>query len=268
MNRLRAAFALAAAIALLTFCPARAAASIPLPTGTFLRPVSLTIPISETSDLFERLGNAAEDGDVNAMNLLGVLFVTNARAPSDYSMALYWFQRAVDADSADGMANLATMYLRGLGVARDYVNAFRWFQRAAEGANASAMFSVATMAEHGLGAARDLTLARRMYRKAAESGLPLAMLWLSDDLARRGPDQNLVEAHAWLEVAALADLDGQLHLIVLARSEDLGSRLGPAERDRARAYAARVVADIRARAAREGAPNELSAPSNRRFPSA
>ncbi|HET9024880.1 MAG TPA: tetratricopeptide repeat protein, partial [Burkholderiaceae bacterium] len=225
MNRLRAAFALAAAIALLVFGSAHAAASAPRHTESFVRPVSLTNPTSETSDLFERLGDAAEDGDVDAMNLLGVLFVTNARAPSDYSMALYWFQRAVDAGSVDGMDNLATMYLRGLGVAPDYVNAFRWFQRAAEGGNASAMFSVAAMAEHGLGAARDLALARRMYRKAAESGLPLAMLWLSDNLARNGPDQNLVEAHAWLDVAALAQLDGQLHLVILARREDLGSRL-------------------------------------------
>lgn len=268
MNRLRAAFAVAAAIALLLSCPAQAAASAPGHPGSSVRPVVLTIPISETSDLFERLGNAAENGDVNAMNLLGVLFVTNARAPSDYSMALYWFQRAVDAGSADGMDNLATMYLRGLGVARDYVNAFRWFQRSAEGGNVSAMFSVAAMAEHGLGTARDPALARRMYRKAAESGLPLAMLWLSDHLARRGPEQNLIEAHAWLEVASLAELDGQLHLVVLARREDLGSRLGPAERDQAREFAARVVADIRARTPRQRSPNEPLPASNRRFPSA
>lgn len=268
MIRLRAAFALVAAIALLMFGPARAAASAPCHTECFVRPVSLTIPTSESSDLFERLGDAAENGDVDAMNLLGVLFVTNARVPSDYSMALYWFQRAVDAGSADGMHNLATMHLRGLGVARDYGDAFRWYQRAAEGGNTFAMFSVAAMAEHGLGTARDLALARRMYRKAAESGFPLAMLWLSDDLVRDGAGQNLVEAHAWLEVAALAELDGRLHLVVLARREDLGSRLGPAERDQARAYAARVVADIRARAARERSPGELAPASNRRFPSA
>lgn len=107
-----------------------------------------------------------------------------------------------------------------------------------------------------------------MYRKAAEAGLPLAMLWLSDDLARAGAGQNLIEAHAWLDVAALAELDGQLHLVVLARREALGSRLDPAERDRARAQAAHVVADIRARAARERSPSQLSPASNRRMPSA
>ena len=160
------------------------------------------------------------------------------------------------------------MYLRGLGVARDYANAFRWFQRAAEGGNALAMHSVAAMAEHGLGTARDLALARRMYRKAAESGIALAMMWLSEDLARPGANQNLVEAHAWLEVVALSELDGQLQVIVLGRMEDLGNQLGPVGRDQARSYAARIVAEIRARAAREASPMQLSPASTRRVPSA
>jgi len=226
------------------------------------------MPVAGKSDLFERLGDAAENGDVEAMNLLGVVLATNARGPSDYSMALYWFQRAVDAGSADAMHNLANMYLRGLGVARDYANAFRWFQRAAEGGSASAMHSVAAMAENGLGTARDLALARSMYRKAAESGIPLAMMWLSEDLARLGANQNLVEAYAWLEVAALSELDGQLQVVVLARTEDLGNRLGAEGRDRARSYAARIVAETRGRAAREASPMQLSPASNRRVPSA
>jgi TPR repeat protein len=230
--------------------------------------ISLTMPVAGNPDLFERLGDAAENGEVEAMNLLGVLLATNARVPSDYSMALYWFQRAVDGGSPDAMHNIANMYLRGVGVARDYANAFRWFQRAADGGNAFAMHSVAAMAEHGLGTARDLALARSMYRKAAESGIPLAMMWLSEDLARRGANQNLAEAFAWLEVVALSELDGQLQVVVLARTEDLGNRLGAEGRDQARSYAARIVAETRARAAREALPMRLSPASNRRLPSA
>jgi len=231
-------------------------------------PVSVTMPVTGNSELFERLADVAEAGNVEAMNLLGVLFATDARIPSDYSMALYWFQRAADAGSADAMHNIANMYLRGLGVTRDFANAFRWFQRAAEGGNALAMHSVAAMAEHGLGTARDLALARRMYRKAAESGIALAMMWLSEDLARPGANQNVVEAHAWLAVVALSELDGQLQVIVLGRMEDLGNQLGPVGRDQARSYAARIVADIRARAAREAPPMQLSPASSRRVPSA
>jgi hypothetical protein len=67
------------------------------------------MPVARNRDLFEQLGDAAESGDVEAMNLLGVLLATNARVPSDYSMALYWFQRAVDGGSADAMDNIASM---------------------------------------------------------------------------------------------------------------------------------------------------------------
>jgi TPR repeat protein len=167
------------------------------------------------------------------------------------------------------MCNMATMYLRGLGVARDYANAFRWFQRAAEGGNPFAMHGVAAMAEYGLGTSRDLELARRMYRKAAESGIPLAMMWLSENLARPGAKQDLVEAQAWLEVMALSEIDGQLQLIVLGRMEDLGNQLGPVGRDKARSQAARIVAEIRVRAAARAASQmQLSPASNRRVPSA
>ena len=268
MKRIRAGFAVVAASALVLFSPARATPSAPCQVENRDQTVSLTMPVAGNRDLFERLGDAAENGDVEAMNLLGVLLATNARVPSDYSMALYWFQRAVDGGSADAMHNMANMYLRGLGVARDYANAFRWFQRAAEGGSASAMHSVAAMAEHGLGTARDLALARSMYRKAAESGIPLAMMWLSEDLARHGANQNLVEAYAWLEVVALSELDGQLQVVVLARTEDLGNRLGAEGRDQARSYAARIVAETRARAPRDATPMQLSPASNRRVPSA
>jgi TPR repeat protein len=176
MKRTRAGFALLAASALVLFSPAQAAPSAPCLVENRDQTVSLTMPVAGNLDLFERLGDAAENGDVEAMNLLGVLLATNARVPTDYSMALYWFGRAVNGGSADAMHNMANMYLHGHGVARDYANAFRWFQRAGEGDSASAMHSVAAMAEHGLGTARDLALARRMYRKAAESGIPLAML--------------------------------------------------------------------------------------------
>ena len=245
MKHIRAGFALVAASALLMFSAHRTAASAPLQMDWNPgQAVALTLPASGNSDLFERLGDAAEKGNVEAMNLLGGLYVTNARVPSDYSMALYWFQRAVDGGCADAMHNIAHMYLRGLGVARDYANAFRWFQRAAEGGNALAMHGVAAMAEHGLGTTRDLALARSMYRKAAESGIPLAMMWLSEDLARPGANQNVVEAHAWLEVVALSELDGRLQVIVLGRMEDLGNQLGPVGRDQARSQAARIVAEI------------------------
>ena len=180
---LPACVALAAASALLAVPSSQAATDIrsPLaPTGT---PVAAAV---DAQGLFDQLAEAAEQGDVESMNLLGVLSFSTARAAGDYAMALYWFQRAADAGSPVAMHNLAHMYFRGLGASRDYANAFRWFLRAAEAGNPQAMHGAAAMAENGLGTERDLALARSLYRKAAEGGLALAMIWVSDDLSRGG----------------------------------------------------------------------------------
>jgi uncharacterized protein len=78
--------------------------------------------------VFELLTAAAQAGDADAMNILGVAYAAGADVPRDYAMALYWFQKAIDGGSADGMNNLATLYLRGMGLPRDPANAFRWFR--------------------------------------------------------------------------------------------------------------------------------------------
>ena len=134
--------------------------------------------------LVESLVGAAESGNVDAMNLLGIFYTTGTQVSRDTSMALYWFQKAIDGGSADAMDNVATMYLFGIGVSRDAVNALRWFVRSAARGNVHSMYSVAVMAEKGLGTARNLQLARAMYRRAAESGFTPAMVRVSDSYAR------------------------------------------------------------------------------------
>jgi TPR repeat protein len=177
---------------------------------------------------FESLVGAAEAGNVEAMNLLGVLYTLGTLVPRDYSMALYWFQKAVDGGSADAMNNLETMYLFGIGVSRDYVSALRWHERSAVRGNAHSMYSVAVMADKGLGTARDTQLARAMYLKAAEAGFAPAMLRVSDDYARRSASKHdLIEAYAWLQVAWQSGLPEELQIAALSSREDLEARLGP-----------------------------------------
>ena len=197
---------------------------------------------------FESLVGAAEAGNAEAMNLLGVLYTLGTPLPRDYSMALYWFQKAVDGGSADAMSNLATMYLFGIGVSRDYVNALRWHERSAARGNVHSMYSVAVMADRGLGTARDPQLARAMYLKAAEAGFAPAMLRVSDDYARRSaPKRDLIEAYAWLQVAWQSGLPEELQIAALSRREGLEARLGPVLRDEARRRAAQLTALMKTR---------------------
>jgi hypothetical protein len=252
MKSLRICAAAIAATTLLALSQAMAAPQPTAPAGEanpnapkqFL-PITPNQPIPIP---FESLVGAAEAGNVEAMNLLGVLYTLGTPVPRDYSMALYWFQKAVDGGSADAMNNLGTMYLLGIGVSRDYVNALRWHERSAARGNAHSMYSVAVMADKGLGTARDPQLARAMYLKAAEAGFAPAMLQVSDDYARRSASKHdLIEAYAWLQIAWQSGLPEELQIAALSRREDLEARLGPERRDEGRVRAAQLAALVKTR---------------------
>jgi TPR repeat protein len=207
---------------------------------------------------FESLAGAADAGNAEAMNLLGMLYTLGTLVPRDYSLALYWFQKAVDGGSNEAMNNLGTMYLFGIGVSRDYVNALRWYERSAARGNAHSMYSVAVMADKGLGTARDPQLARAMYLKAAEAGFVPAMLQVSDDYARRSAaKRDLIEAYAWLQVAWQSGLPEELQIAALSRRADLEARLGAVRRDEARVRAAQLAALVKTRVL----PSEGNAPT-------
>ncbi len=173
----------------------------------------------QSQSSLEALLDEAQGGDVEAMNFLGVLYASTAQLTGDYSMALFWLQKAIDEGSANAMNNLAVLYLAGTGVPRDYANAFRWFGRAAGRGNVSAMYSFAVMADEGVGTARDPKLARTMYRRAAERGVAIAMVRVSDDYARgSGVRRDPVEAYAWLQLAIQAGTPAEMQIAVLAKS--------------------------------------------------
>lgn len=222
-------------------------------------PSTAIVPRATALDV---VAGAAAAGNVEAMNLLGV-YTLGTQVPQDYSLAMYWFQKAIDGGSADAMSNLATMYLFGIGVSRDHVNARRWFERAAAHGNVHSMFSVAVMAEKGLGAARDLQLARAMYLRAAESGFAPAMIWLSNDYAHgSSTKRDLVEAYSWLQVAMQSGLPEELQISTLSSMEAIEARLGPKRRDEARVRAANLIALVKTRAlpadSKAPAPMQLS----------
>jgi TPR repeat protein len=90
---------------------------------------------------------AAEAGNVEAMNVLGVLYTVGMEVPRDYSKALHWYQKAIDGGSTNAMNNAAKLYLHGIGVPRDYANAAALFKRSAMLGSVQGMYSFAVMAD-------------------------------------------------------------------------------------------------------------------------
>ncbi len=87
------------------------------------------------TDAFRWLHQAAEAGDVNAMNNLAVLYEYGRGTPKDFKAAAVWYRRAANTGNFSAMANLGVLYLDGRGVGTDLIQAYVLFRLSAEHGN-------------------------------------------------------------------------------------------------------------------------------------
>jgi TPR repeat protein len=73
----------------------------------------------------------AEQGDVSAQIMLGILYDEGRFVLQDYAEAVRWYRKAADQGHKGAQALLGAMYERGRGVHQDYVQAHMWYNLAA-----------------------------------------------------------------------------------------------------------------------------------------
>jgi len=88
--------------------------------------------------VFNVCAKAAADGNVDAMNTLGVLYVSGRGVSQDYQKAFGWWYKAAMANDADAMFNVGMLYEHGLGVPQDRFKAHIWIEEAAQFGNQQA----------------------------------------------------------------------------------------------------------------------------------
>ena len=119
----------------------------------------------------EELQKAAEQGDAEAQNRLGLMYATGRGVAQDDATAVLWYQKAADQGYAPGQSNLGFMYSKGRGVAQDDARAAQWYQKAAGQGNAQAQANLGLMYAAGRGVdRRDEVKAVFWYKKAASQG--------------------------------------------------------------------------------------------------
>jgi len=162
---------------------------------------------------------AAEQGDARGQYYLGTMYEGGLGVPKDYPQALEWYRKSADQNYPDGQTAVGYMYANGLGVNRDYAQAVEYYRRAAEQGNARAQNNLGFLYNSGRGVVRDYALAATWYRKAAEQGNAAAQKNLGvlyeDGL---GVPQNYTEAAAWHRKAAeqnFAEAQNRLGLLYL-----------------------------------------------------
>lgn len=74
---------------------------------------------------------AAEQGDADAQNRLGMAYIDGEGVEQDFTEAVKWFRLAAEQGYADAQEVLGTLYLNGNGVPCDRAEAVKWLRKAA-----------------------------------------------------------------------------------------------------------------------------------------
>jgi TPR repeat protein len=82
---------------------------------------------------------AAENGNTEAMIVLGRLSRTGVGVLQNFGQASKWIQTAASRGNPEGMLELGRLYRDGIGVEKDLVRAYVWFNRASAARNLDAV---------------------------------------------------------------------------------------------------------------------------------
>ena len=123
---------------------------------------------------------SAEEGNAQAMVLLGDCLKNGWGTAEDPEAAFGWFRKAAEADNSTGMIAVANCYASGIGTEPDPEQCFRWNMQAADLKEDSAgMVNVASCYQEGFGTEQDTDLAFQWYGKAAKAGNELGLFQLA-----------------------------------------------------------------------------------------
>ncbi|KAF9900300.1 hypothetical protein EC991_007642 [Linnemannia zychae] len=90
--------------------------------------------------------------------------------PQDYQNAIMWYLKAANQGHIDAQDILGYLYDRVRGVPRDFAQAMKWYRKAAEQGHIEALYSVGLMYAEGRGVPKDREQARVWLRRAVEKG--------------------------------------------------------------------------------------------------
>ena len=149
------------------------------------------------------LVKAADQGETRSQILLGLIYEAGWGVPEDEAEAARWFAKAALHGDLLAQTHLAGAYYEGRGVPQDFAEAAKWYRKLAELGDTSSQSRLADMYRDGRGVGQNYTEAARLYAEAADDGDDAAQYQLGL-LYRdgRGVPQDNVQAHLWLSLAA------------------------------------------------------------------
>lgn len=114
---------------------------------------------------------AAEQGHVDAMYKVGMLYEKGRGLKRDFHQAFTWYEQAAKQGHSDAQYALALLYQRGRGVRQDYELAINWYVQAAFNGQPEAAYALGSIFQRGRGVNKDLSRAKEYYGQACDYGL-------------------------------------------------------------------------------------------------
>ncbi len=126
--------------------------------------------LKDDNKAFSLFLKSAEQGNPEALNMIGMCYLNGAGVTKDLSEAIKWWRKASEAGNANAQASLGACYGRGQGVPQDYKEALIWYTKSAEQGNPEAQGVLGEMYFKGNGVPQDYNESIKWFTKGAEQG--------------------------------------------------------------------------------------------------
>ncbi len=149
---------------------------------------------------------AARKGDVDAMFIVGGLYMQGQGTSVNQAEAFKWLYKAAlnGRSSKESQRILAQFFISGKNVPQNYKEALHWYKTAAENGDPEAQSELAFLYFSGKAVERNYDKAFYWFGIAAKNGYSLAqynmgILWYTGNGV---PGVDMVKAYAWFNLAA------------------------------------------------------------------
>ena len=135
-------------------------------------PADISIPPlpADATDAVKQLHKAATDGDMAALNNLGVLYAHGTGVAPDAQKAFSCYYLAAEGGDAEAQFNLARCYVTGQGITPNVQEFFKWCNKAALNNQVNAQYMLGICYRDGRGVEANSIDARRWLQRATAQG--------------------------------------------------------------------------------------------------
>jgi len=121
--------------------------------------------------MIDRIRSAADSNHIEALNVLGIMYLKGEGCDQDAALAAHCFQSAADKGSVDALVNMGSLYeLGAAGWKKDPKLAAQWYQKAADQNNDRALNNLGCLFIHGVGVEKNIVTAVELLSRSATQG--------------------------------------------------------------------------------------------------